>query len=109
MKKGMKKKKKGMKKPHPGSTGAGGGIAPGANAAKGGKETTPPKGQGKGKGKNSKGQPFCFSWGRGRDGDCKDLPPKSQCKNGRVHQCEFCESPDHKSKDCPKKPKTVKW
>ena len=40
---------------------------------------------------------------------CKDLPPKSQCKNNRVRECEFRESADHKSKDCPKKPKFIKW
>ena len=68
------------------------------------------KGGGKG-GKNEKGEPVCFSWGRGRDGPCKDLGIGSECKNTpkRKHQCEFCGDPKHKSKDCPKKPKDCKW
>ena len=74
-----------------------------------GKEEKEEKGKGKGKGKSSAGEPFCFSWGRGRDGPCKDLPCKSECPNKRLHACEFCEAVDHKSKDCPKKPKWAKW
>ena len=65
--------------------------------------------QGKGKGKTSDGKPFCFSWGRCRDGPCKDPPPGSECPNKREHKCEFCESAEHRSKDCPKKPDWVKW
>ena len=96
--------RKGMKKPPPRGDGAGGVVAPDPKGTK--------KGDGKGKkGKNKKGEPVCFSWGRGRDGPCKDLPPGSECKTTppRKHECEFCGKEDHKSKDCPKKPDSVTW
>ena len=76
------------------------------------KPTKEAKGGGKGKGKNAKGEALCFSWGRGRDGPCKDLGPNSDCKNTpqRKHECEFCGATDHKSKSCPKKPDWAsKW
>ena len=105
MRKAMRKPRGMRKKPPPRGDGAGGVVAP---DPKKGKE----KGDGKGKkGKNKKGEPVCFSWGRGRDGPCKDLPPGSECKTTppRKHECEFCGKEDHKSKDCPKKPESVTW
>ena len=101
MRKGMRKPKKPKRPPGPSG---GGGVAP---PAKGKTD----KGKGKGKGKNKKGEPLCFSWGRGRDGPCKDLGPNTECANTpkRKHECEFCEKSDHKSKDCPNKPEGTVW
>ena len=96
---GMRKK---SGRPPPDGTG-GGGVPPP-------KPTKENKEKGKGKGKNAKGEPLCFSWGRGRDGPCKDLPPGSGCKNTpqRKPECEFCGAADHKSKACSKKPDWAK-
>ena len=63
----------------------------GDGKGKGDKEKKKKKKEGKGKGKSLTGKPFCFSWGRGRDGPCKDLPRGSECPNKRLHACEFCE------------------
>ena len=86
----------------------------GSGTTKGGdksKKAAEPKkaAKGKGKGKTADGKPYCFSWNRCRDGACKDLGLKSKCPANREHICEFCDSPDHKSKDCPKKPDWAKW
>ncbi len=65
--------------------------------------------KGKGKGKAPDGGQYCFSWGRCRDGACKDLAIGAPCPAGRIHRCEFCDAADHKSANCPAKPSGVTW
>ncbi len=65
--------------------------------------------KGKGKGKAPDGGQYCFSRGRCRDGACKDLGIGAPCPAGRIHRCEHCDAPDHKSAHCPAKPSTVSW
>ena len=60
--------------------------------------------KGKGKGICPSGKQACYSWGRCRDGKCKDLGLKTECPDKREHLCEFCFKDEHKSKDCPNKP-----
>ena len=62
--------------------------------------------KGKGKGKNTKGKgkhtkdpagtPICFSWGS-KTGQCAGDGP---CQFGRVHICQWCLSPAHRTCEC---------
>ena len=94
--------------------GTGGGSGKGLGAAKvkkklkrqGFSAQADGKGKGKGKGRAPDGRECCYSWGRARDGPCKDMGPNTdgQCPNKRAHLCEFCGKADHKSKNCSNKP-----
>ena len=56
--------------------------------------------------KHAKGEPLCFSWGRGRDGPCTALVPNPDCKNTpqRKPACEFRCAADLTSTTLPQHP-----
>ena len=84
---------------------AGGGGGGGGKGGGGGGGGAKPKAKGKGLGKAPDGRQCCYSWGRGRDGACKDKDVKDKtCPDSRAHICEFCFSDTHFSRDCSAKP-----